>query len=125
MQNSSLRIRSAWCRHRYITKTLLVMKLTIILLTVCFVHASANTTGQTVTLSGTNLKLENVFSILEKQTGFVVFATMDVLKDAKPVTLSVREMPLAAFMQLTLKDQGLNYEISNQTILISKKLADI
>ncbi|MBO9572326.1 MAG: SusC/RagA family TonB-linked outer membrane protein, partial [Chitinophagaceae bacterium] len=101
------------------------MKLTILLLTVALLQVSAKTTGQTVTVSGKDLKLEQVFSIVKEQTGFVVFATMDVLKDAKPISVNVKQMPVSDFMNIVLKDQGLMFEISNETILVSKDVESV
>ncbi len=97
------------------------MNLTILLLTVGLLQASANTTGQTVTMSGKDLKLENVFSIVKKQTGFVVFATMEVFEANKTCYSKCERNAYCRFYGFSIKGPGLNYEISNQTILISKK----
>ena len=56
-----------------ITKTLLVVKLTIILLTVAALHVSAKGTSQTVTFSGKDVTLEKVFNVIKQQTDYVVF----------------------------------------------------
>src|SRR5687767_6486485 len=71
-------------------KILRVMKLTVFLLTVLFVHAYASGSAQTVTISGRNLALKQVFSIIEKQTGFVVFSDGRAITETAPVSLSVR-----------------------------------
>src|SRR5882672_4760890 len=55
---------------RGITKTLLVMKLTILFLTVAFLNVSAKGLSQTVTISGKDMPLKKVFSLIEQQTGF-------------------------------------------------------
>ena len=71
--------KMALCKHPYwgttscITKTLLVVKLTIILLTVAALHVSAKGTSQTVTFSGRDVSLEKVFNVIKQQTDYVVF----------------------------------------------------
>ncbi len=64
--------------HRTIReKIFLAMKLTAILLTVAFIHVHAHSVAQTVTLSGKELSLQQVFAAIEKQTGYVVFAKQE------------------------------------------------
>ncbi len=70
MQKFALYVRTVYWRHPFITKTLLVMKLTIFLLTAAFLNVSANGVSQTVTFSGQNAKLNEVFASVKKQTGF-------------------------------------------------------
>ncbi|MEO5893200.1 MAG: carboxypeptidase-like regulatory domain-containing protein, partial [Ferruginibacter sp.] len=107
--------------RRNLTKTLLVMKLTFLLLTVAFMNVQAHTAAQSVTFSGKNISLQKVFKAIKKQTGYVVFTSTNVLADTKPISLSVSNMPLADFLNIVLKDQPLNYQIEDKTILLSRK----
>src|ERR1700722_3380263 len=60
--------------HGSIKKTLLLsMKLTGIILLAGFLQVSAHGTAQTVTFQGKAVPLTQVFSVLEKQTGYVFF----------------------------------------------------
>lgn len=111
--------RQAW--NRGLTKTLLVMKLTILLITVALFQVRASSVAQTVTLSGKDLTLKQVFSAIEKQTGFVLLNKKGTFDDAKPVTLTVYEMPLRDLLDVVLKNQALEYEIQGKTILLSRK----
>ncbi len=113
--------RSARRRTIDLTKTLLAVKLTILLLTVTLVSAHANTVAQEVTISGSNLTYKQVFSIVEKQTGFVVFGEKELLSNKKTITLSVNNLPLQEFLNMILKDQPVEYEIADKTIFISRK----
>lgn len=110
--------------HKNIIKTLLVMKLTFLLLTTAFLNVYAHTTAQTITLSERNISLGKVFAIVEKQTGYVVFTTKGVLSGTQPVSVSVYNMPLIDFLAITLKSQPLNYKITDKTILLTKKLPE-
>lgn len=97
------------------------MKLTIIFLLFALLKVGATGFSQTLSLSGKGLTLQKVFSEIEAQTGYVVFYKKELLKKAKPVTLSAKNMLLPEFLEKVMKEQPLDYEISNETILISAK----
>lgn len=120
-----LAMRSAEKRSHHSNGKLIVhvMKLTFLLLTVMLMSAHANTAAQAVTMSGKNIPLKQVIAAIEKQTGFSVLTTKDLLTGTKPVTLNVVNMPLASFLDATLKDQPLNYEILERTILLTRKVS--
>jgi len=122
MQNAAYCSRPAWWRHRNVTKTLLVMKLTILLLTIALLHVQAAGLSQSITLSGKNLDMKQVFAAIKKQTGYVVFSKKGLLEEAKPVSLSVHDMPLADFLNLAMKDQPFTYIIADKTISLSRKV---
>jgi len=113
--------RPAWRRHRAITQTLLVMKLTFILLTVALLQVQARGLSQSITLSGRNMDIREVFSVIKQQTGYVVFFKKGLLTGAKPVTLSVHDMPLTNVLELAMKDQPFTYLILDKTISLSRK----
>src|SRR5690606_26872015 len=110
-----------WRRFRGSTKTLRVMKLTAILLLGVALTVSANTVSQTITLSAKNISLEKAFSELEKQTGFVVIYSLDVIEKTSPVSIAVRDEPIGSFLNKILNGQSLGYAIENKTISIKKK----
>src|SRR5689334_9594093 len=102
---------SARGSNRCITKTLLVMKLTIFLIIAACLQVSAGSTAQTVTFSGKDVPLEKVFEAVRQQTGFVFLYNETLLKDTKPVTLDAIQLPLGQFLEMSLKGQGLKYTI--------------
>ncbi len=106
---------------RGITKTLLVMKLTILFLTIAFLNVSAKGVSQTVTISGKDIPLKKVFSLIEQQTGFVVFGPAYLFENTKHISLNVYERPLADVLEIALKGQSLNFRIDNagKTIFLS------
>jgi TonB-linked SusC/RagA family outer membrane protein len=99
------------------------MKLTILFLALGLFNARANGFSQTVTFTGKNVKLTKVFDAVETQTGYSIFANKELLKEVKPVSLSVKDMPLKDFLDAAFRDQPVDYEISNKTIFIKKKSA--
>ncbi|MGF7229912.1 SusC/RagA family TonB-linked outer membrane protein [Arachidicoccus sp.] len=114
-------------RSLLLKKALLAMKLTTFLLIAFMLSASAKVTSQVITFSAKSATLDKIFNAIERQTGYVVFCDYQFMKDAKPLTLSVKSEPLTSFLDRILKSDGLNYAIEDKTIIVSrakKKAAD-
>jgi TonB-dependent starch-binding outer membrane protein SusC len=103
------------------TQTLLAMKLTFLLLTAAFLNVSGKGIAQSVSLSGKNVPLQSIFKAIKQQTGYMVVYAREVLENAKPVTVDVKDMGLLSFLDLIFKDQPVQYTIDQKTILISEK----
>ncbi|WP_436484577.1 TonB-dependent receptor [Chitinophaga sp. ARDCPP14] len=97
------------------------MKLTLYLSIAIFLQAKATSYSQSVTISGNNLSLKQVFAVVKKQTGYVLFVNREDLAKGKAVSVSANNMPLGDFMQLVLKDQPLNFIFRGNTIVLSAK----
>ena len=123
MQNAAFSSRPAWWRHRGFTQMLLVMKLLIVLLTTTFLQVRATGVAQSITLSGRNLDIKEVFSAIKKQTGYVAFSKKGLLSDSRPVSISVHDMPLVDFLELISRDQPFTYLIVGKTISLSRRPA--
>lgn len=106
-------------------KALLVMKLTLMLLAVSILNVNARSYSQTVTFSGTNISLQQVFRAVEKQTGYVFFYDAGILSDTRPATVRAFNMPLEEFLTQVLKNQPLKYLVENKAIIISRKPLDL
>ena len=125
---------------RYCTKTLLMrkrglsrfnpafkkqlimqIKLTGILLMGAFLHASAGTVAQNITLKVKDAPLQEVLLAVKKQTGYSFFFNGELLTSAKPVTLNVKNATLGEVLSITFSNQPLNYVIENKTIFLSRK----
>lgn len=110
-------------RFRFTTQMVRMMRMLFFLLFIASLHVSAKTASQTITLSGKDLSLKQVFAVIKKQTGYYVFASKDLLDAARPVSLSVSNMPLNDFLALTLKGQPFTYSIAQNTVFIKKAAA--
>ncbi len=99
----------------------LAMKLTFVLLTAVFLTVHGRGLSQTITLSGRDIPLNGVFAAIEKQTGYTIFYNKNLLRNRRPVSVQAADMPLNSFLQLTLRDQSLEYSIENKTIFIFEK----
>jgi TonB-linked SusC/RagA family outer membrane protein len=100
-----------------------IMKLTFILMIVALMNVYSNGYSQKVTLKGKQAPLEEFFSSIKQQTGYVFFYDLNLLKTAKPVTLKVIDEELSEALKILFNDQPLDYSIENKTIVISQKLS--
>lgn len=118
---------SAHGRSRYVTKIMLVMRLTAIILTVGLLNVYASGKPQHVTFSGQRVPLDSALFSIEQQTGFVFLYTEPVLRAARPVSLTVKDMPLDAFLDELFSAQPLlKYNIRGKSIFIyPRSAADI
>lgn len=99
----------------------LIMKLTLILTTICCIHAFGRTYSQSVTLSEKNVRLSKIFTQIKKQAGFVFWYEDRLLEQAKPVSLNVRNESVEHVLELCFKDQLLTYKVIGQTVVIKEK----
>ncbi|WP_162852676.1 SusC/RagA family TonB-linked outer membrane protein [Dinghuibacter silviterrae] len=97
------------------------MKLTTLLLTVALVEAHGGGMAQNVNLSGQHLSLKTVFSKITRQTGYAFFYSYSLLKQAHPVDLDARDMPLLKVLDLCFAGQPLGYAIENKTVVITAR----
>ncbi len=107
-------------KNRHSTKIMRVMRLTTLLLLVAGLHVSARTASQTVTYSGENVSLVKVLNIVKQQTGYLVAYNEQLLRLARPVTISARNEPVERFIRRALTGQPFEYSIEANTIFIRR-----
>src|ERR1700759_1704481 len=88
-----------------ILKTLLVMKLTVLLITVVCLHVTAATYAQKVTLNEKNATLDKVFDDIKKQSGYIFFYNNEVLNGIGRVSINIKDATLQQALDQVLKDQ--------------------
>jgi TonB-dependent starch-binding outer membrane protein SusC len=108
----------------WLTKTMLVMRLTGILLFGAVLHVSAASYGQTVTYSAQGAPLTKVFAAVEKQTGYVFFYDKQDLLGTVPVTVALKDVSLTAALQAILKDEPVTFDIQGNTIAITRVIRE-
>lgn len=105
-------------RGRLPAKTLLIMRLILLLTIVATLQSSAAGWAQNVTINLRNAELEKVFLEMRKQTGFQFVYNMQMLQHARKVTVSVTNAPLEQALKLTLAGQPLTYTIVDSSVVI-------
>ncbi len=108
--------------HNTIKKSIVrVMNLTATILLVFNLTLSARSVSQTITFSGKDVPMEKIFSVIEEQTGYVVFGSKDQFNKSDKVTVAVKEMELVKFMQSILAGKPFEFEIKANTIFIRER----
>ncbi|UIR57391.1 SusC/RagA family TonB-linked outer membrane protein [Sphingobacterium sp. SRCM116780] len=94
------------------------MKITTFLLLIGYLHASANTYGQKVTLSEQNVPLERIISLLKQQTGYDFLYGSDLHADERKVNIEVKNQELSLVLNRLFNNQTFSYVISDKTVVI-------
>ncbi|GAA3923713.1 SusC/RagA family TonB-linked outer membrane protein [Chitinophaga oryziterrae] len=100
---------------------LLRMKLILLLLTILFLQVKAETFGQKVTVIADKATLVEIIAQIRKQTDYDFLYNNQTLKDAKPITLQVRNMDIIKVLDRCFEGQPFEYTIKNKTVLILAK----
>ncbi|MCC8426388.1 SusC/RagA family TonB-linked outer membrane protein [Mucilaginibacter sp. UR6-11] len=103
------------------SKILLTMKLTTLILLIAILQVSATSFAQKITLSEKNAPLVDVFNHIRLQTGYDFLVTTTMLSNIKPVTIRVKNAELADVLKQLFKDQQYDYKIDNRSVIISPK----
>jgi TonB-dependent starch-binding outer membrane protein SusC len=108
-------------RMSLLTKTLLVMKLSAVLILVASLHVAARSTAQKVTYSGKGVELQTILSVIREQTGFVFFYDKNDLKGIEPISVSLKDAPVEEALRSVLLGLPLDFELQGNTIFITRK----
>lgn len=113
--------RLCWTKSRFLTKTIRIVKLiTVILIATCL-QVSAKSYSQRVTLKENRISLVKIFEEIRKQTGYQFLYADEVLSMAKTVDVNLKKASIKEVLDMCFIDQGLDYTISENTIVIKKK----
>ncbi|MGN6166082.1 MAG: TonB-dependent receptor [Flavisolibacter sp.] len=109
-------------KRRLLVKTLLIMKLTAVLLLIACLQVSAKSNAQQVTLSEQNSSLKKVFKEIRRQTGYQFFYNSNLLDKAHEVSITVKNAPLSGVLDQLFTDQPLDYRIVDKIIVVREKV---
>ena len=94
------------------------MNITAILILTCFLQVSARVNSQSVTLHVKNAPLQKVFQEIKKQTGYTFMYTATMLKEARKVSMDVKNSTLEDALTICFASQPFTYKIINQTVVV-------
>lgn len=97
------------------------IKLTAFLIALACMHVFADGKAQSVTLSKKNVELEKIIDQIREQTGLIFWYENNIFKDAKRVSISVRNAPVNKVLDLILTGQPLMYKIIDKTVVIKRR----
>lgn len=101
-------------------QTLLVMKMTAVLMLAAFLQVSARGYTQQINIHRKNASMESVFNEIEKQSGYQFFFKTELANLFKKVSVSLKDASLEEALQACLKDQPFTYTIVDRTIVIKQ-----
>ncbi|MBN8880486.1 MAG: SusC/RagA family TonB-linked outer membrane protein [Sphingobacteriales bacterium] len=104
-----------------ITKTLMIMKLTAILVFAACLQVSAAGFSQTITLSLKKAPLKQVFAEITKQTGYHFVYTDSVLSVAPAIDIAVKDADIKQALAACFKDLPLTYQLNDTYIVVAIK----
>lgn len=107
----------SWLAHQ----TAFIMRVSLVLLTTAFCLTASAGVSQLVSINARHASVEEIIDVVQKQTGYVFFYKEKVLKDAKRITVNVRDMPIQTFLELVFKDQPFDWSFENQTVVLELK----
>lgn len=105
----------------YVRKLLLIMRLTIVILIAAFMQVSASGFAQKISLSEMNVPLIKIFNKISDQCGYDFILPKSLLKNTRPVSIEVKNMPLAEALEKIFKNQPLEYSIRDQSVVVKEK----
>jgi TonB-linked SusC/RagA family outer membrane protein len=108
-------------RNAFITKTLLVMRLTAILLLTTCLHLSAKIRAQQINLSEQHVSLDKVFKKITDQTGYLFVYRDEWLKQTRDVSISVHSASLKEVLDICFSDQPFTYAIIDKMVVMKEK----
>jgi TonB-linked SusC/RagA family outer membrane protein len=105
----------------YLRKFMLVMKLTTVLLIAAIMQVSAGTYAQKVTLHKNNASLQSIFTEIRIQTGYDFLGDANLIRQAKPINIHVKDAPLNEVLKQCFEGQDLTYTIEEKAVVVKKK----
>jgi TonB-dependent starch-binding outer membrane protein SusC len=108
-------------RWRNLSKTLLIMKLTAILIFAISLQVCAGEGyAQNVSLEMKNVSLKKVFKEIQKQTGYYFLYSVELLEKAGKVDVTIQNASLQEAMNRCLQNTALVYAVVEKTIVIKQ-----
>jgi len=97
------------------------MRFTLLLVTACCLNASADGFAQKVTLHRRDARLEDVFRVITRQTGYTFVYTESDIRKARPVSLALQDAPLEEALRSCFGEQPLEASILGMHIVVKER----
>jgi TonB-linked SusC/RagA family outer membrane protein len=113
-------VGNASCIIAQVTKCLLMMKMTILLICFFSLQSVANDSfaQETITLRLENASLRKAFKVIEKQTSFRFVYNEEVLPVGQNVNISVKSQPLPEVMKKLLEKTALTFKLVGSDLVV-------
>ena len=108
--------------HATVNKLLKIMRVTAILLLGACLQVAAKGRAQNITLSERNAPIEKVLQIIEKQANVSFYYKIELLQNAGPVSINVKNGSLKQVLDFCFNNQPLTYEVFDKVVVIKPKI---
>lgn len=78
----------------------------------------------TVTVTGHDISLSQIFQSIKKQTGFTLVYSNQLLNDGEKVDVNFNKVHLQEVLAYLFKDRNISYEVKNNRIVLDKKVPE-
>ena len=107
----------------FFSRSFLGVKLTIVLF-ICCIHISAESYSQNISLNVKDAGMEQVFNIIEKQSGYHFFYKYSELLKALPLSIKLKNVSLEVALNKCFENEPFTYRIVDNTIIVSLNSTD-
>src|SRR5829696_4499704 len=97
------------------------MRLTAFWIMTVWLQLPLSGEAQTVSFSGKDVPLKEIFTVIKNQAGVFFFYDASVLQDAKPVTIEWKNVALQTALNEIFKDQPFSWVMEDKTVTVIKK----
>ncbi len=97
------------------------MKLTILICFATFLHPSASSYAQKITLNVKNAPLDKVLEDLSQQSGYHFLYDEQLLSQGSLVTLDIKNAPLETALNACFATQPFSYVLRNKNVILTAK----
>ncbi len=100
-----------------------IMRLSLVALicSLCCLHISASTFGQTVQMRHAKISLKDAFKAIHKQTGYHYLWSAQKVKSNTLVSVDIKGQSLESAIESIIGDLNLSYELDGKLIIIKEK----
>lgn len=102
-------------------KWIMRVNLTTLLLITAILQVNAGSYAQKITLSEKNAPIKSVLDKIRTQSGYDFLFTASNLRNAKPVTIEVRNADLKVVLEQVFEGQPFDYSVAKNAVVVSKK----
>jgi len=95
--------------------------LIILLLTIGLMQVHADSFGQQVSLNVKNAAIKSVIKQVQTQTGYSFLYTDEMLNNAQPVTVKLKNATIEETLQQIFHNQPLTFDIQDKTVILQRK----
>jgi TonB-linked SusC/RagA family outer membrane protein len=101
------------------------MKLIVILIFIGCLQVSATGFSQSITLSGKNTTLNNLFESIKEQSGYTFFYNNKLIKQEGKISIELKNVTVETALDQIFKNRPFSYKIINKTIVIKKNSTSV